>query len=97
MAREAATGSRGAVWAVVLDLDETVLNNQTYQLERAAYQAPFDTDSWNAWVRVLAYMGDNIGDLPEADEEPGEYGVNGIVLPNPSYGWWERVVTRKQD
>lgn len=38
-------------WAVVLDLDETVLDNSAYQLERQAYRLPYDTASWNAWVR----------------------------------------------
>jgi len=48
--RAAAAEQRGA-WAVVMDLDETVLDNSVYELERAAYAAPFDTASWNAWVR----------------------------------------------
>jgi len=38
-------------WAVVLDVDETALDNSVYQLERAAYDQPFDSASWNAWVR----------------------------------------------
>ena len=42
---------RGRAWAVVLDLDETTLDNSVYQLSRKAYQLPFDTASWNAWVR----------------------------------------------
>jgi 5'-nucleotidase (lipoprotein e(P4) family) len=37
-------------WAVVLDVDETALDNSTYQLERATYDLPFDDPSWNAWV-----------------------------------------------
>lgn len=180
---QAATLPAGAAWAVALDLDETVLDNIVYQLERAAYALPYDTASWNAWVRreaagalpgvgdfiaavrrlggrvawisnrdatttdatranlvalglwhandrlclqrtrehtkrqrrtelrtgqgacgwegtaarVLAYLGDNIADLPEADEEAGAYGINWFVLPNPSYGGWERAVTRKHD
>jgi 5'-nucleotidase (lipoprotein e(P4) family) len=49
--REARAVRRGAPWAVALDLDETVLDNSVYQLERAAYGMPFDTASWNAWVR----------------------------------------------
>jgi 5'-nucleotidase (lipoprotein e(P4) family) len=36
-------------WAVVLDLDETVIDNSTYQIERRAYGTSFDMDSWNAW------------------------------------------------
>ena len=38
-------------WAVILDVDETALDNSTYQLERSAYGLPFDPGSWNAWVR----------------------------------------------
>lgn len=179
--RQAAATPRGTVWAVALDLDETVLDNIFYQFERAAYARPFDNESWNAWVRreqaralpgvtdfiatvrrlggrvawisnrdttvtaatrnnlralglwadqdrlclqesrehgkrqrrtelragqgtcawsgtpvrVLAYLGDNIGDFPEPDEEAAEYGVHVFVLPNPSYGGWERAVTRR--
>jgi 5'-nucleotidase (lipoprotein e(P4) family) len=168
-------------WVVVLDLDETVLDNTPYQVERAVYGLPFDTLSWNRWVRrtvadslpgaaefiarvrslggriayisgrdaateaetrqnlanlglwrdndriclqtadraytkrarrtelrtgsgrcayagervrVVAYLGDNIADIPEADEEPGELGVSWFILPNPAYGGWERRVTR---
>jgi 5'-nucleotidase (lipoprotein e(P4) family) len=46
-----AANSAGARrWAVVLDIDETTLDNSTYQLERAAYGLPFDDKSWDAWV-----------------------------------------------
>ncbi len=41
---------KGAAWAVVLDIDETVLDNSAYELERAAYHQGFDPDSWGAWV-----------------------------------------------
>jgi acid phosphatase len=41
---------RGAAWAVVLDIDETTLDNSVYMLERAAYGAPFDTASWDAFL-----------------------------------------------
>ena len=40
-------------WAVVLDIDETALDNSVYQLERAAYAKPFDDASWNAFVRRM--------------------------------------------
>jgi 5'-nucleotidase (lipoprotein e(P4) family) len=43
--------SRNAVWGVVLDVDETSLDNSPYQLDRAAYGVPFDSGSWNGWVR----------------------------------------------
>ena len=35
---------------MVLDVDETALDNSTYQLERAAYGLPLDATSWKAWV-----------------------------------------------
>ncbi len=41
---------RGRPWAVVLDVDETALDNSVYQLERAAYDLPFEAASWNAWT-----------------------------------------------
>jgi 5'-nucleotidase (lipoprotein e(P4) family) len=48
--QRAAQQDRRSPWAVVLDLDETVLDNSTYQLERVAYSLPFDSSSWNAWT-----------------------------------------------
>lgn len=44
-----AAGRHG--WAVVLDIDETALDNSAYELERAAYNQPFDAASFSAWVR----------------------------------------------
>jgi 5'-nucleotidase (lipoprotein e(P4) family) len=179
--REARAVRGGAPWAVVMDLDETVIDNSVYQLERAAYGVPFDSTSWNAWVRraaagavpgaadfiaavrraggrvafisnreestldatrhnlaalgltqdgdliclrdaastypkrrrrteirsgagrcawdapvrALVYVGDAMGDFPQADEEPGTFGVRYFILPNPMYGGWERRVTRR--
>lgn len=170
-------------WAVVLDVDETVLDNSVYQLDRATYGIPYDTASWNAWVRleqapplpgvtrfldavraaggriafitnrhewvreetrrnldalglwgaadrlclrttdaaytkrvrrtearagqgacawegepvrIVAYIGDQMGDMPEPDEGvEREFGINLFLIPNPSYGDWERAVTRQ--
>jgi 5'-nucleotidase (lipoprotein e(P4) family) len=48
--REAARRSPGT-WAVVLDADETVLDNVTYQIERASQGLGFTRESWTAWVR----------------------------------------------
>ncbi|HTK56780.1 MAG TPA: HAD family acid phosphatase, partial [Gemmatimonadales bacterium] len=44
------TARTSGPWGVVLDIDETVLDNSTYELERAAYGLPFENQSWNAWV-----------------------------------------------
>src|SRR5688572_30274329 len=48
---ESAKGLRGGSWAVILDIDETALDNSTYQLERAAYSLPYESESWIAWVK----------------------------------------------
>lgn len=42
---------RNGAWVVVLDIDETSLDNTAFQLERLAYRVPYDTASWNAWSR----------------------------------------------
>lgn len=41
---------QGRPWAVVLDIDETALDNSVYELERATYGLPFADASWDAWV-----------------------------------------------
>ena len=46
----AAAMRTGGTWAVVLDADETVIDNSLYQLERAAAGLPFDRASWSAWT-----------------------------------------------
>lgn len=46
-----AKGRATGTWAVVLDADETVLNNSLYQLERAKLGLGFTPESWIAWVR----------------------------------------------
>jgi len=38
-------------WAVVLDVDETVLDNSQYAVERAAVDSGYSRFSWNDWVR----------------------------------------------
>lgn len=53
-ALEAARRGRDSVgkapWGVVLDVDETTLDNSVYELERLAYRLPFDQQYWTAWV-----------------------------------------------
>lgn len=46
---QAADLRRNQDWAVVLDIDETVLDNTTYFLARHAYGLQFDWESWDAW------------------------------------------------
>ncbi|MGH7505336.1 MAG: HAD family acid phosphatase [Longimicrobiales bacterium] len=46
-----ARGRAAGTWAVILDADETVLDNSTYQKERAEARLGFTSETWNAWVR----------------------------------------------
>ena len=46
--REAAARTAGS-WAVILDADETTIDNSAYQRERALAGRPFDAASWRAW------------------------------------------------
>ncbi len=48
--RRSAQGLPRERWTVVVDIDETALDNSVYELERASYGLPFDPVSWNAWV-----------------------------------------------
>jgi len=44
-------GDRAAgTWAVVLDADETVIDNTEYQLRLARSTRPFDARDWNGWA-----------------------------------------------
>jgi 5'-nucleotidase (lipoprotein e(P4) family) len=47
--REAASRAAGA-WAVVLDADETVIDNSLYELERVEKGIPFGSESWREWT-----------------------------------------------
>jgi 5'-nucleotidase (lipoprotein e(P4) family) len=46
-----AAGLTAGTWGVILDADETVLDNSTYQKERAAIGAGFSDSSWAVWLR----------------------------------------------
>jgi 5'-nucleotidase (lipoprotein e(P4) family) len=48
-----ARGAQGP-WAVILDADETLLDNSEYQLREARAGLGFDNARWNAWVRERA-------------------------------------------
>jgi 5'-nucleotidase (lipoprotein e(P4) family) len=46
-----ASGRAAGSWAVILDADETVIDNSTYQKERAEVGGGYSDSTWNAWVR----------------------------------------------
>jgi 5'-nucleotidase (lipoprotein e(P4) family) len=51
VATNAVTGAtHTGTWGVILDIDETTLDNSAYQLERGAYGLSFDDASWAAWI-----------------------------------------------
>lgn len=49
----AARAGRGS-WAVIMDADETTLDNSTYQLRRASEGLGYSSESWAAWVHEQA-------------------------------------------
>jgi 5'-nucleotidase (lipoprotein e(P4) family) len=53
VSRLAATLPAGS-WAVILDADETVLDNSEYQRRLAVRELRFDTTTWYAWAREQA-------------------------------------------
>ena len=44
-----AAGRAAGTWGVILDADETVISNLTYQIERAG--RPHEEDAWTAWIK----------------------------------------------
>jgi 5'-nucleotidase (lipoprotein e(P4) family) len=50
-AREAAAGRARGTWAVILDGDETVVDNSEYQRRIAERGEVYQTATWQAWVR----------------------------------------------
>jgi len=44
----------GLTKAVVLDLDETALDNSVFQLERQTYGLPYELSAWNSWCERRA-------------------------------------------
>ena len=53
LARQAADLPRGS-WAVILDADETVLDNSEYQRRNALRGTAFNLETWYAWARERA-------------------------------------------
>jgi 5'-nucleotidase (lipoprotein e(P4) family) len=49
-----AAGRPAGTWAVVLDADETVLDNSPYEIERIERDLPFNAASWHEWTKKRA-------------------------------------------
>lgn len=52
--RELAARQPRGTWAVIMDADETVIDNSTYQLRRAGQNEGYSEESWMAWVNEQA-------------------------------------------
>lgn len=52
--RELAARERRGTWAVIMDADETALDNSPYQLRRNSQNEGYSSESWNAWVNERA-------------------------------------------
>jgi len=52
--RELAASERRGTWAVIMDADETALDNSTYQLRRNSQNEGFTAETWAAWVNEQA-------------------------------------------
>lgn len=50
------SGLERGSWAVIVDADETVLDNSEYQLRRSRQGLGYTSDSWAVWVREAAAM-----------------------------------------
>lgn len=48
---EQASGRQAGTWAVIMDADETLLDNSPYQVRLHQTGTAFDNDTWNVWVR----------------------------------------------
>jgi 5'-nucleotidase (lipoprotein e(P4) family) len=51
---ELARGRPAGSWAVILDADETVLDNSEYERRRASVDSGYSDASWASWVRERA-------------------------------------------
>jgi 5'-nucleotidase (lipoprotein e(P4) family) len=69
-------------WAVILDADETVLDNSEYQRRLAVANAPFDPKSWTAWVNERAAL--PIAGAPEFTKRVHSLGGRVVIVTNRS-------------
>ena len=44
-------GRSAGSWAVILDADETVIDNSPYEIQQARLGVPYDSVTWDAWVK----------------------------------------------
>jgi 5'-nucleotidase (lipoprotein e(P4) family) len=75
-----AAGLPAGSWAVILDADETVIDNSPYQQELARRRATFDAATWNAWVMRAAAAA--LPGAPEFTRRAHELGGRVVIVTN---------------
>lgn len=78
--REQSRGQAPGSWGVILDADETVLDNSEYQKRRALAGAGYSDESWNAWVRERAAGA--VPGAPEFTRAVREMGGRVVIVTN---------------
>jgi acid phosphatase len=66
--------------AVILDVDETVLDNSAYQARLIARNTQFETESWHQWCREVKALA--VPGAVEFTQYAGEQGVTVFYLTN---------------
>jgi len=69
-------------WAVILDADETVLDNSEYQRRLAVTHSPYDPKRWSAWVNERAAAA--IPGAPEFTKLVHSLGGRVVIVTNRS-------------
>ena len=75
-----AAGLPSGSWAVILDADETVLDNSPYQQELGRLRATFDAATWNAWVMRGAAAA--LAGAPEFVRRAHDLGGRVVIVTN---------------
>ena len=75
-----AAGLAAGSWAVILDADETVLDNSPYQQELARRHSAFDPAAWNTWVMRGAATA--LPGAPEFTRRAHELGGKVVIVTN---------------
>jgi 5'-nucleotidase (lipoprotein e(P4) family) len=81
--RELASRERSGTWGVIMDADETVIDNSTYQLRRNSQNLGYSAETWNDWVNEQA-----------APATPGAVGFTRLVH---QLGGRVAIVTNRDD
>lgn len=75
-----AAGLANGSWAVILDADETVIDNSPYQQELARLRSTFDAATWNAWVMRGAAAA--LAGAPEFTRRVHDLGGRVVIVTN---------------